>query len=126
MAIPAMAVGVEMALPIVVMGMEVYVLSPRAAEHVGAEQHQHQADRELQRMRGPAWQRVVDQQQYPAKPEQRQGVTQPPGRALSRRTAQVAAACAQAGHGGQMIGLEGVLQTEQQAEEQDGGHAGLH
>ena len=108
---PAMAVGVEVAGVAVVVGMEVHALAPRAPQHVGPEQDQHQADRELQCVGGPRRQCLVDQQHYPAKDEQRQRVTHSPGGTLTHRAAHAIGARAQAGDGGEVIGLEGVLQA---------------
>jgi hypothetical protein len=96
--------------------VEMHAVAPQPPQHVSAETHQHDADRRLERPCQAFGDRPAEQDSCAREHEQRQRMAEPPGQAVPDDVADVGAARGDAGHRGDMIGLERVLHTEQKPE----------
>ena len=101
--------------------VEVDAFAPQPVERVGTQQDQHHAHRQLERLRRPLRHDRAEHQHRTTEQHQRQRVAGAPGHALRDGVRQRAAARGQRGDGGQMVGVGGMAQPEQEAERQDRG-----
>ena len=110
----------------VAVDMEVGAVAHQPAQHVGAEQHQHDPDGRLQRLPEARGNRLAQPEHDAAEEHQRQGVADAPGHALAQGLRQRALPRRQGGDGGEVVHLGSVLHAEEQADDQDRerGHAG--
>jgi hypothetical protein len=102
--------------------MKMDSLAPQSEQYIGAEQYQHETDDRLE-TECQAWPDAAANQDHgAAKQQQGKAVAHTPGGPQSGRIAQLAAVRAQAGNGCQVVGLDGVLQAQKQAEDEDTEH----
>src|SRR5712671_7729561 len=118
-----MAVGVKMhraiAMPVAV---EVHAVAPQPPQHMRAEADQHDADRRLDRLCDGVGDRPAEQNGSTGEYEQGQRVTKPPGQPVLDDIADVGAARGNAGHRGDVIGLERMLHAQKKPETQNSEH----
>jgi hypothetical protein len=103
----------------VAVDMEVGAVAHQPAQHVGAEQHQHDPDGRLQRLPEARGNRLAQPEHDAAEEHQRQGVADAPGHALAQGLRQRALPRRQGGDGGEVVHLGSVLHAEEQADDQD-------
>lgn len=102
--------------PVVPVHMKMH-FSPRdAAQYVESEQHEHHANRELERHRKPRRNRRIERHRNSGEEQQCTGVTDTPDDALQYGLRDGPAVCCERRHGSDMIGLERMLHAEQQPE----------
>ena len=116
------AVGMEMLTCTVVMGVKVHAFAQQLAHHPGSQQHEHQPNAGFEQIGGPWRQARLDEQQQATEQQQGQAMPDTPGRAVPRRVSEAACTRAQARDGREVIGIEGMLQAEKEAEKQDVKH----
>ncbi len=105
------------------MPVKVDPVAPQPVKHVRAQQRQHYADGELQRLCRAQGNGKAEQQHGAAAQHQRQGVAHAPGDSQTDRVADGTTAGRERRHGGEMIGIEGMANAQEEAEQQDRGDA---
>ena len=121
--VPGVAVGVEMHLiRTVAMHMEVNAGLDQHIDEAPAQQHQHHAHREFEPARQPLVQRQLQRIDGTPEGAECRGMAQPPQRAMADDGAETLLVRGDRGHGGDVVGLQRVLQSEQEAEENPGEH----
>ena len=120
-----MTVGVEVGFLTVAVHMIVHALAPQTQQYVDTENDQHQADRGFEQQCQMWTDRAAEQQNAATKHQQGECVPQAPGHTMACRIAQAVAAGAEAGNGGKVIGLDRMLQPQQQTENEYAEHRWL-
>ena len=102
--------------------MEVHALAPQPPQHMRAQPDEHDADCSFQRTRQMFGNSVTKQNRGTGEHEKRQGVPQSPGQTVFDDVADIGAPGSDAGHRRNMIGLERVLHSENEAKSQNSEH----
>jgi hypothetical protein len=124
LAVSRRRVGVQMNLTVgVAVNVEVNPLADDPPEDACAQQDQHDADGVFQ-PRGQMWaHRALRDEHRAGEHGERQYVPEPPDRPLANDVPLRAAVGRQAGHGGQMVGFQGMLHAQQQTQKEHPRHA---
>src|SRR5262245_30599462 len=114
-------VGVDVGDTVVHMRMRVHPLVADPAQHVDAEQHEHDPDGGLEQIGDRRRDRDADDDERRAEGEQRGGVADAPRAGDAHRLAHARGPGRERGDGGDVVDVERVLEAEQEAESQERG-----
>ncbi len=114
-----MDMGVHMPLRAVLVDMKMDAPATKRHQHMAAEQDNHRADGKFQRRLHALADGQTEQDRRAAYGEKRQAVAESPIGAAQHQLAAGAFSGAERRHGGEMVGLQGVLHAHQHAEDQD-------
>ena len=117
----AVGVDVNRAVAVAVF-VKMHAVTPQPPQYMRAEANQHDADGALQRPRELLRDGVTEHNRGACEHEQGQGMAEAPGQAVLDDIADMAAARGDAGHRGDMIGLERVLHSQQKPKPQNSEH----
>ena len=118
-----MAVGMEMHRAVAMaVFVKMHAVAPQPPQHMRAETNQHEADGGLDRPGNAFGNRAAEQHGCAGKGKQRQRMAEAPGQSVPDDVADVATARSNAGHGGDMIGFERMLHTQQKPKPQNSEH----
>ena len=118
-----MGVGVHVNLAVAVaMGVEMHAVAQQATQHVEAQSHQHHADEQFHASGHGIRNRGAEHDHEAAQQEQRQAVSDAPHGTVADYLAHRPRARREAGDGGDVIHLEGMLHTDQQAKQENRCH----
>lgn len=108
----------------VTVDVEVDTVADQPPQHVAAEQHQHGADAEFQRRRQFIADGSVEQDHGAGEQHQRRRMAEPPDDAVANDAVGVFLPRHDAGDGGDVIRLHGVLHADEESEEKRCDHRG--
>ena len=117
----AVRVDVNRAVAMAVL-VKMHAVAPQSPQHVRAETDQHDADGGLYRPREMFRNRVTEQNRSTRKGEQGQRMAETPGQAVLDDVADVSTTHGDAGHRGDVVGLECVLHAKQKPQPQNSEH----
>src|SRR6476646_490168 len=102
--------------------VKMHALAPQLPQHMAAETDEHDADGGLQRPSECFRDGAPEPNCGAGNGEQCQGMAKAPGQPVLDDVGHLAAACGDAGHRGDMIGLERMLHAEQKSQPQNSEH----